>query len=97
MRIRFKRLNRNTLQTVIRTKVLAYLLLHCNNNKVQIRRFSIVIINANSGKVISLVSWGFASWVPHLGQILESPVLTLSTLPISHEKFAATAIFITVW
>ena len=74
MRIRFKRLNRNTRQTVIRTKVLAYLLLHSNNNKVQIRRFSIVIINANSGKVISLVSWGFASWVPHLGQILESPV-----------------------
>lgn len=97
MRTRFKRLNRNTRQTVIRTKVLAYLLLHCNNNKVQIRRFSIVIINANSGKVISLVSWGFASWVPHLGQILESPVLTLSTLPISLEKFAATAIFITVW
>lgn len=97
MRIRFKRLNRNTRQTVIRTKVLAYLLLHSNNNKVQIRRFSIVIINANSGKVISLVSWGFASWVPHLGQILESPVLTLSTLPISREKFAATAIFITVW
>lgn len=97
MRIRFKRLNRNTRQTVIRTKVLAYLLLDCNNNKVQIRRFSIVIINANSGKVISLVSWGFASWVPHLGQILESPVLTLFTLPISHEKFAATAIFITVW
>lgn len=97
MRIRFKRLNRNTRQTVIRTKVLAYLLLHSNNNKVQIRRFSIVIINANCGKVISLVSWGFASWVPHLGQIFESPVLTLSTLPISREKFAATAIFITVW
>ena len=97
MRIRFKRLNRNTRQTVIRTKVLAYLLLHCNNNKVQIRRFSIVIINANSGKVISLLSWGFASWVPHLGQILESLVLTLSTLPISQEKFAATATFITVW